>query len=564
MAPIASFSGLASGIQWRDMIEQIVRLESTRRLTPVTTRIRAREAEKGDWGKYRDLLTAFGSAASKLQDGASLSVLQASAQVSPSTGRELLSVSASSTAQPGTYQVGVVSLASAQKVRAAAIADPAAALNYSGGFHVNGRAVMVDTADSLEAIRDKINAAGAGVTASILSKDASTHHLVLSADDTGSRGIELVDSTSNVLESLGVVTGTRVANLSADGTQAQTQRVSSTSVSLASALGASSPPSATTIDVNGTKVQVDLTTDTLVDLMDRINAAGGSASLVTETVGGEELTRLSVAGTVTADAGATDPAASQRVADLLGFERKAFATEAAAGADAEMMVDGLSITRRTNTISDVVAGVTFSLTAAEKDTTVEVMVERDQQAGVDAIKEFAKAYNDISQFLKDQRGEQGALHANGAVRSMIFSVRDVLISDVPGLSATNPYTRATLAGVSFDRDGFLQVDEAALNDALASDFTNVDEMFRGLGGELTGVTDPITDSIDGDIERQMEALDQSVSMLKDREADVRASLDRQREMMVARFVQMELALARIQSQGNWLVSQLQTLGPPAS
>jgi hypothetical protein len=35
--PIGSFSGLASGIQWRDMITQIMEMESQRRLDPITT-----------------------------------------------------------------------------------------------------------------------------------------------------------------------------------------------------------------------------------------------------------------------------------------------------------------------------------------------------------------------------------------------------------------------------------------------------------------------------------------------------------------------------------------------
>ena len=36
--PIGTFSGIASGIQWRDMVDQIMQIESQRRLTPLTDR----------------------------------------------------------------------------------------------------------------------------------------------------------------------------------------------------------------------------------------------------------------------------------------------------------------------------------------------------------------------------------------------------------------------------------------------------------------------------------------------------------------------------------------------
>ena len=37
--PIGSFQGLASGIQWRDLVDQIITLETARALNPITTAI---------------------------------------------------------------------------------------------------------------------------------------------------------------------------------------------------------------------------------------------------------------------------------------------------------------------------------------------------------------------------------------------------------------------------------------------------------------------------------------------------------------------------------------------
>ena len=48
-APIGSFQGLASGIQWRDLVDQIINVETARALNPVSSAIGAEQKRIEGW-----------------------------------------------------------------------------------------------------------------------------------------------------------------------------------------------------------------------------------------------------------------------------------------------------------------------------------------------------------------------------------------------------------------------------------------------------------------------------------------------------------------------------------
>ena len=315
--PIGSFSGLSSGIQWRDLVDQISALDKQRRLDPVTARQTLAKSRLDAWGKYQTLVTTFRDAARAVRDSAAFAAFSVSGGTSVSTGRSLLSASASVGASPGTYAVEVIDLARANKLSGSIVASPSVALGVTGEFAVNGQKVTVAATDTLSMVRDKITALNSGanatgVTASVLSTGSTQHRLVLSADGTGERGIELIDDTNGTLQALGIVDAGKTLNIGADG-GAQTYHVSSATAAVATMLGVSWPPPSS-IEIGGRLITVDLSVDSLSAIAARIMAAGGSASIVSETNGGKTEHRLVTSDTVTATT-----VDGQRTLELLGF-----------------------------------------------------------------------------------------------------------------------------------------------------------------------------------------------------------------------------------------------------
>ncbi|HEX6925000.1 MAG TPA: flagellar filament capping protein FliD [Longimicrobiaceae bacterium] len=567
MDPIASFGGLASGIQWKDMIDEIMKLESARAVTPLSNRLSTQQARIEAWKTYEGLVSKLKSASLALRDGTSFGIYQATAGTTAS-GRAVISATASSGASPGSYQVEVKQLARAAKLSSTVEGSATTALGLSGQFFVNGRAVEVTATDTLNDIRDRINSVNSGsdasgVTATILTTGPNEHRLILTADQTGSRGIELVDSASSggVLQQLGVLDATYTANVSpSDASRTETHRFNDSTRTLAAMLGVSPSPPETTIEIDGRKITVDLATDTLITVMNKVAAAGGSANLVEEIIGGRTHYRLSVEGTVSADPDASDPAASQRIVELLGFQQAGRVGEIAAGTDAEATIDGFTLTSRSNVLSGAIAGVSINLLAAEPGEAVELTIARDTDATVDAIQGYVDAFNAVRDFVTKQQTGGDVLATNGTLRTTARSLTEVMLSDVSALAGSE-LTRAANAGVALDRDGKLTLDTARLKEVLESNPNDVRTLFQEVGREMYEASDAIAASFTGTVASQIRFLEESNSALELRIEDAEQRLELRRQSLIRQYTQMETMLSRIQSQGNWLTQQFQSMQP---
>lgn len=184
MAIISSL-GTGSGLDLEGILSKLMTVEQL----PLTT-LAKNEAS------FQAKLTAYGtfkSALSKLQDASQKLADTATYTAATATPADtsILTASASNGAVAGTYNVGVNQLAQAQVTRSENFFASTAATFQTGtiAISVGGAAATNITIDSgnntLAGIRDAINAASAGVTASIVDDGISGNYLILSANTTG-------------------------------------------------------------------------------------------------------------------------------------------------------------------------------------------------------------------------------------------------------------------------------------------------------------------------------------------------------------------------------------------
>ncbi len=305
--PIANFSGLQSGIQWNDVVDSIMRADEARLVTPITQQREQRTAERAAWTKFQSLVLSLNESSRALRVSGFGGFL-ATAPKSPVSGQSLFGALASNLAEPGRYRVEVVQLAETAKLGGKVVSDRAAALNLTGDFAINGTSISIDAADSLQAIRDKVNAANTGATptgvsASILNDGTTGGRLVLTRSTAGSAGIELTDGTGGIARELGFL-------------DSRTRPVSSTTDAIAAALGIAVYPPPASIRVGGKLITVDLGTDSIASIVAKIQAAGGQASAESIQFGDETRYRLVTDGNVQAIAGDAD---SETIVTALGF-----------------------------------------------------------------------------------------------------------------------------------------------------------------------------------------------------------------------------------------------------
>lgn len=310
MSSTVSFSGLASGVQWQDMVDQIMQLERAP-VRLLESRIKTVESRSGAWAAFESRVSALGSALESLRTGLAFRAYRASLGGLPVGVPAPLAVSASESARPGTHTVRVLGVAAAEKLSGNVLSSRTDALGLSGEFLIGGVRVEVSETDSLDDIVARINRANTGsrptgVTASILSTGPDHHRLILTADRTGAAGIDLVDGASGVLRALGLLDETTsIKHATSSG--ARSDAFSGASTAVAALRGFAAPPAAGAVafgsGASRFTVAIDLATMSLQDIADAINAAaadagsGVQASVISEVVGGATVYRLDIRGT---------------------------------------------------------------------------------------------------------------------------------------------------------------------------------------------------------------------------------------------------------------------------
>jgi flagellar hook-associated protein 2 len=234
-------------------------------------------------------------------------------------------------------------------------------------------------------------------------------------------------------------------------------------------------------------ITIDSSNNTLAGLATAINAAntgttpsGVSASVITDSSGA----RLIIKG-ATGAANSFSLAANGADADLTRFASTgtgAAMTQAQPAQDAIVRMDGVDTTHSSNTVTDLIAGVSLNLVSAKIGTTVSLGVTRPTDAITQAVNDFVSAYNslkseiDTATAIGSGGAGQGPLYGNSAIREMQRQLRKIsstALSSFPN----GPQTLAEI-GVSTGQDGTLTVNSTKLASALATYPDAVEAMFN--------------------------------------------------------------------------------------
>ena len=211
-------------------------------------------------------------------------------------------------------------------------------------------------------------------------------------------------------------------------------------------------------------------------------------------------------------------------------------TETAAARDAQIVVDGLTLSSASNTVKDIIPSVTLNLKAGGT-TATSLTVAQDASGVTTTLQAFVKSYNDLMSNVKSLTAYNtttkagSALTGDSVVRSTVSQVRDVISSSVT--EATGTYKTLADIGISMQRDGTLALDATKLQTALAADTDGVASVFSAgttgiaqrLGsvlGNLLGSDGPLasrTDTLNRqikDIGNQRDAFNLRMTALEER------------------------------------------------
>jgi flagellar hook-associated protein 2 len=247
-------------------------------------------------------------------------------------------------------------------------------------------------------------------------------------------------------------------------------------------------------------VIIDSTNNTVRGIADAVNAAaiGVRASLVDDGTGQRIVFSADKTGAANSlellvsndgDAnGIDDVGLSQLAFDptAAGVGTGKNLTQTVAAADAAITVDGLAITRASNTFTGAIEGVTLEVQELTTGSPVSITVARDTGTASSAVSSFVVGYNalvssfnDLASFDADT-GRAGLLLGDSLLRNVESRIRRAATDVVDGLD--NATFRALGdVGITTAEDGTLALDNVKLGAALEADPDAVARLFAEVG-----------------------------------------------------------------------------------
>lgn len=465
--------GIGSGLPLSTLLANLTTAEQSS-LTPLTNKQTEYNAKLSAFGTLKSSLAAFQTAATKLTTSTAFTGLKSSLGTSG-----ILSATGSATAVAGSYVVNVKSLAQAQSLVSAGQAKQDVAIgtgtisfdfgtvtgyDSTSGTYVSPtytatsgstKTVTIDsTNNTLTGIRDAINKAGVGVTATIVSDGSSTpYHIQLTSTATGETMAMKVSGSSTELQ----------------------------------------------------------------------NLVGYDPASTTQASGVSETMRAS---------------------------------------NASLTVNGFAVTSTTNTVKEAVQGITFGLVGVGT-TTVTMKTDTDTQTS--NINDFVDAYNNLQSTVNTLTSfdatakTSSALTGDGTLRNIQVQLRNAL--NVGGLGDLKTLDAA---GISFQLDGTLKVDDTKLADAVANNPAGLSSLFQGdgtTGGVARAVNTSITamTSTSGLLTSATTGLTTSLSTIADQITAQQARIDATIARYTTQFTNLDTLVSSLNNTSTYLTQQFDAM-----
>lgn len=242
--------------------------------------------------------------------------------------------------------------------------------------------------------------------------------------------------------------------------------------------------------------------------------------------------------------------------------------------DAEIKITGIasgasSILRSTNSIADVIPGLTLNLASIG---TATVKVSEDAATTTSKVQTFIDSYNDIVQFIaendtitrdesdKDVKNIFGPLASSRTDDGALSALRSLVASTfASGGSTVRIFSDL---GITTQRDGTLALDSTKLQTAISGEPSSVSSILQSFADTSsgTGGTIDVYTRFNGLIDISTNSNKTLITDLNNQITEVERQITRTEDEMRARFARLESTIGRLQQQQSSLNSALAGLG----
>ncbi|MFB3137902.1 MAG: flagellar filament capping protein FliD, partial [Phycisphaerales bacterium] len=229
--------------------------------------------------------------------------------------------------------------------------------------------------------------------------------------------------------------------------------------------------------------------------------------------------------------------------------------------NSQFILDGLTLYRSSNAVSDALEGITLSLTQTTT-TAADFTVEPDAGGIETEVKDFIEKYNDVLAYISGKAkvdagtGTRGDFAGDSTITGLRFGMRNDMAFQVTGQPSGAP-SYLTDLGIEINDDGTLELtDSDTLIAAVRSDAGSVKSLFDGNDGIATRLTTRLDRflGIDGIIDVRQDALDDRINRLDDQISRWDGLMAIRENQLREQFARLQQVIAAFQGQQQMLNS----------
>ena len=334
---------------------------------------------------------------------------------------------------------------------------------------------------------------------------------------------------------------------------AQAEKIASDSqTSKTEALGLSG-----TININGEDITIE-SDDTLTLIASKINSANAGVTASILSISDTEH-RLIIESQTTGAEGITltddnDVLKTLGILDSVGLKKNIIRSSA----DASVKIDGYDIASTTNTLTDVISGVTLTLKDTNSGSPITLAITENTGAISGKVSALVSSINSVLNYVKTQNTYSGNSSSTPLMGDInLHTVRNNIIDAIfAEVSGNTTYKTASSIGFTFASDGTLSLNSTTFSEALSSNKQEVINVLTQFGDTLKTSMNVYVDPYTGTLTSIEKSINQTISDIDKRIEELNERYEREAEVLEKKYNSLELLISSSNLMKNWLTQQI--------
>ncbi|MCL1861484.1 MAG: flagellar filament capping protein FliD [Proteobacteria bacterium] len=233
--------------------------------------------------------------------------------------------------------------------------------------------------------------------------------------------------------------------------------------------------------------------------------------------------------------------------------------------DAQLKIDGISVTSSYNTVNDAVTGVTLQLKATNAGSPTTMTVESNYSDKLQkGLESFVKAFNDVISTVKSlgsydaEKQSAGALNGNRILRETETTLRNLVFGQSSLQDQNGDAMMLSKLGITFQKDGTISLDSDKLTAAINKDPSLVANFTAEIGNRFNTGLDRLAGT-GGSVESATDSLRTSVRGLEKRQEAMEARMVAIEARYRSQFSALDTLISSMNSTSNYIAQQLSSI-----